>query len=226
MGAEFSLDTIPAEILILIFRQLDPYKFISIVPLICKRISKVCISSIEGKSPDSSFLYSGCNVKMISGITIPEGLIINVLTHDFDPSFRPGGIYWMNIMYSAKRFTNSVCHSIHQFFNKFKALHLESLKCLMLPKMPPYFDGTDAIACHQMESLYLERRIYQDSFERLTSVKRLHLIINPKRFHEIYLPLNLECLTVCSSIDRVYIASRRHAILHLLAKKCKKLKYM
>ena len=225
MGGEFSLDTIPDEILIQIIGQLDSHRLVSIAPLICKRVSKVCIRSIEDKDQGSSFLYAGYNIKNLSDIIIPKELIINVLTHDSDSSFKPGGIYLMSIMYSAERLAHSVIHSINQFFNEFKTLHLESLKCLMLPKMPPYFIGTDAITCHQMERLYVEERVFPTPLDKLISVKKLHLILNPGVIYKIGLfPPNLERLAVSKSIEGGPTSSKLG--LTLLTDACTKLKHM
>ena len=173
---------------------------------------------------DSGHLYVRHNVKMLSTISIPEGLIIDVITYNSKPNFEPDDIFLMCITYYAERLTCSIRLNIDQFFNGFKTLWSKPLNRLIMPKMPPYFDGTAAINCHQMESLYLERRIYRDSFERLTSLKRLHFSINLGITYDVRLPPNLEYLTVHSSIEETSTPSKKLA-LTIRADACTKLRH-
>ena len=185
----------------------------------------MCIRPIEDKSPGLSLFYAGYNIKKLSDINIPKELIINVLTFDSNPIFEIDAIYLMNIKYSAERLTNKMRHSMNRFFNKFNALKFNSLKHLILFKMPPYFDSTSLIDRLEMEHLYLEHRIHQDSFEEHTSIKRLHLIVNPGAYSEIELPPNLECLIISSSTEGVTTTSNELAV-SICAQKCTKLRHM
>ena len=226
MGAEFSLNIIPDEILLNIIRHLDHRTLLSTALPSCKRISRACIRPIEDEDRVSTFLYYKCNIEMLSGIVVPKELIINVLTFDSDSSFESGEIYLMSIKYSAEHLTYTGRLGINKFFNKFKTLQLKSLKCLMLPKMPPCFvDGTNAITCHQMESLYVESHICQYNLDKLIYLKKLHFILNPGCTHKIGLfPPNLECLAVSKSIEEGPTPSELKLTLYTDA--CTKLKHM
>jgi len=216
----------PDDILKLIMSQVDPHTLLSIAPLVSKRISKWCISSIKDKDSGTSFLYVRMNVKDILGIAVPDELVLTVLTNDSDPIIGRDNVYLIRIVYSTNHLTNASDSRTTQFLDHFGTLDFKSLKCLMLPKMPPRFGYTEnVIGCHRVEKLCVEHSARMDYLHELTSVKDLHVISNDSAIFNLdYFPPNLERLFVYRSIGGHPSSSNIRLL--IFADNCKKLNYI
>ena len=230
MGTSFSLEIqddrtpciIPNDILMLILRKLDSHTLISIVPLICRRLSTMCISSIDGKDLNSSFLWSRRNVKKFSDIIVPEGLFVHVLTLNSDPDFGLDDIYSMIISSHANVF--GLATLVTNFFNQFSTQKFKSLKSLMLLNMSLGDSIMHPISYHELECLHLNNcYILHVNMEKLALVKEFYLTLKSTLIlQQIYLPQNIERLVVLrpTNIDMI----RRPPKID--ARYCKNLRHM
>ena len=197
MSKKFSLDIIPNDILMLILRKLDFRTLVSTVPLICRRLSTMCISSIDDKDLNSSLFCARKIVNKFSKeIQVPEQLSVDVLTSTFENSFEPGDIYSIRISSNDEKHTGLETY-ITEFFALFQTQTFISLKSVLLYNMRMTSEIVTSVSCHELEYLHLKCCYhYYMALEKILSGKELRFTSCSGNFCMSSLPPNLERLIV------------------------------